>query len=269
MKENKILFFDIDGTIYREGHGVPESTAAALRGCAQQGHTLMLCTGRGFSSIPDAVLELPFTGGVFGCGTYVQANGKVLLDAAVLGSRCHEIIEILYRNHCPFFVNNSDYIYYDPGYAPAGFDEIIRRMRYAYHGRLRPLSELPDRISKFTAYPEDRSLIPRITEELSPWFYTIEHQEYAYIELVLHGCTKGTGVDLLLRELGFAKEDSYGFGDSGNDIPLFDAVGHPVIMDEAPDHLKGKYINAGSLFDDGLAQTLAHLGLWQPDAARL
>ena len=259
--EKKILFFDIDGTIYREGYGVPQSTADALSRCAGRGHVLMLCTGRGFSSIPDEVQRLPFTGGVFGCGTYVQADGRVLIDAAVQGFYCQEIIDILYRNRCPFFVNNSDYIYYDPGYFPAGFEEIIKRMKHAYHGRLQPLQELPGRISKLTAYPEDRALIPRIGQELSPWFDMIEHQEYAYIELVLRGYTKGTGVERILQELEFGKEDAYGFGDSGNDIPLLEAVGHGVMMGEAPEHLKGNFLRAGSMREDGLAQMLAQLGL--------
>ena len=261
MGTKKALFFDIDGTIYREGYGVYESAAAAIRRCAENGHLLYLCTGRGSSSIPDSVLELPFDGGVFGCGTYVHAGGHVLVDAGVMGSACQEVIEILYRNKCPFFVNNSDYIYYDPNYVPSGFDDHIRRMYYAYHGRLRPLSELDGRISKLTAYPEDRSLIPRIARELSPWFDCLEHMEYAYIELVLKGYTKGTGVTLTLDTLGIPREDSYGFGDSANDLPMLEAVGHGIVMDEAPEHVKARFHRAGSIHADGLAQVLGELGL--------
>lgn len=259
--KNKILFFDIDGTIYREDHGVPGSTEAALIKCAEQGHLLMLSTGRGLSSIPDAVLRLPFSGGVFGCGTYVQAGGRVLLDAAVMGSQCQEIIETLYRNRCPFFVNNSDYIYYDPGCIPAGFEDIIRRMKHAYHGRLRPLSELPGRISKLTAYPQDFSLVPQICRELSPWFDCIVHPEYAYIEPVLKGYTKGTGVSLILQELGIPREASYGFGDSSNDVPMLEAVGCGVIMGEAPEQIKGGFIRAGSIYEDGISRILTELRL--------
>ena len=238
-----------------------ESTRQALRRCAQQGHRLMICTGRGASSIPDEVADLPFEGGVFGCGTYVTAGGRVLADEAVMGTHCRDIIEILYDNNCPFFVNNSDYIYYDPGETPEGFEQIIRRMKYAYHGRLQPLQELPGRISKLTAYPRDKSRIPQIESELSRWFDCIVHPDYDYIELVLKGCTKGTGVEQILRHLGTAREDSYGFGDSKNDIPMLDAVGCGVIMEEAPDEIKGNYFRAGSIHGDGLSEALQRLGL--------
>ena len=257
----KLLFFDIYGTIYREGYGVYESTAQALQQCAANGHTLMICTGRGASSIPDAVNQLPFDGGVFSCGTYVTAGGQVLCDEAVMGTHCRDVIDILYANQCPFFVNNSDYIYYDPGYTPEGFEQIIKRMKYAYHGRLQTLRELPGRISKLTAYPKDKTLIPRIEAELSRWFDCIVHAEYDYIELVLKGYTKGTGVDLVLQKLGVPREDSYGFGDSKNDIPMLDAVGCGIIMSEAPDEIKGDYFRAGSIHGDGIPDALRQLGL--------
>lgn len=258
---NKALFFDIDGTIYREGYSVYDSAAAALRRCAEKGHLLFLCTGRGASSIPAEVQKLPFTGGVFGCGTYVYTGSRVLTDAAVMGSACGEIIDILYRNRCPFFVNNSDYIYYDPSYIVSGFRDIIPRMNRAYQGRLKPLSELDGRISKLTAYPEDTSLIPRIREALSPWFDCIVYDEYRYIELITKGYTKGTGVQQILTELGIPREDSYGFGDSGNDLPMLEAVGHGVVMKEAPEDLRRRFTCAGSIHADGLAGILEQLGL--------
>ncbi len=257
----KILFFDIDGTIYREGFGLSGGTADALRRCAAAGHILMLSTGRGCSSIPQVVQELPFSGGVFSCGTHVQTAEKVLLDAAVMGSSCQDVIDIMYRNKCPFFVNNSDYIYYDPDYIPDGFEDGIRRMNLKYQGRLRTMKELPGRISKMTAYPQDRGLIPQIAREVSPWFDLIEHREYAYIELVLKGHTKGTGVHLMLEDLRIPREDAYAFGDSKNDLPMLDAVGCGVIMAEAPEEIKGNYFRADSIHNDGIAKALTELGL--------
>ena len=261
MNDRKILFFDIDGTIYREGSGIYESAASAIYECANAGHLMMLCTGRGMSTIPDEVRALPFTGGVFGCGTHVQIDHRVLLDAAVMGSCCQDVLDILYRNDCPYFVNNSDYIYYDPDFLPTNRRAMAKRMYYAYHGRLRPMEENPGRISKLTAYPQDTRLIPQIQRDLSPWFDTIVHAEYDYIELVLKGCTKGTGVDLILQDLGIARENSYGFGDSANDLPLLDAVGHAVIMGDAPESIKGSFQRAASIHDDGLARSLKALGL--------
>ena len=64
-----------------------------------------------------------------------------------------------------------------------------------------------------------------------------------------------------MRELGFDRDDAYGCGDSDNDVPMLDAVGHGVVMAEAPEELRSRYTCAGALQEDGLAQALKKLGL--------
>ena len=44
--EQKIVFFDVDGTIYEAGRGTPESTREALKTLKKNGHIPILCTGR-------------------------------------------------------------------------------------------------------------------------------------------------------------------------------------------------------------------------------
>lgn len=44
--ERKIVFFDVDGTIYEINRGTPDSTREALEKLKAQGHIPILCTGR-------------------------------------------------------------------------------------------------------------------------------------------------------------------------------------------------------------------------------
>ena len=51
-KDGKIVFFDIDGTIFEQGKGTPDSTREALRLLKAKGHIPVVCTGNfgpGFS----------------------------------------------------------------------------------------------------------------------------------------------------------------------------------------------------------------------------
>lgn len=258
----KIVFFDVDGTLYRKDCRVPKSAIEAINRLVDNGIHVMMCTGRGAGSIPDEVLALPLSGGIAGCGTYVSIGDEVLVDAKVTGPDVDRIFRILEELDCPYFVENTDYLLFNEDFLPDVFRSIYKSMNNSYPAYFKPFSEqYPDKISKMTGYPNDRSRLPEIREAISPWFQVISHDEYEYIEIVLNGYSKGTGVQKILDTLGIKKENSYAFGDSGNDIAMLDAVGHGIVMGDAPAELKAKYTVTDSLYADGIKNGLERLGL--------
>lgn len=260
-KMGKVMFFDVDGTLFRRECLVPDSTVKAIRKAVDNGHYAFLCTGRGASEMPEEVKALPLHGEVCQCGTYVKVGEEVVVDAAVTGEDCQKIVQILKQYDCPFFIENPDYFYYDSEYIPDGFEKMIHIIKSNYPGGVKTMDELDDRIAKITGYPQRRENIPAIREALSPWFYVIDHEEYDYIEIILNGYTKGTGIEAVMKTMGISREDTYGFGDSMNDIPMLETVGTAVVMGEAPDALKEKYLVTDGIKEDGLANALKMLGL--------
>lgn len=49
-------------------------------------------------------------------------------------------------------------------------------------------------------------------------------------EAVLQGSSKSTGIRLLLQHFGLCPQDAVAFGDSTNDIPMFQCVSTPIAM---------------------------------------
>ena len=79
MPKKKVLFFDIDGTIWNEKNEIPESTIDAIRTVRRNGHLAFLNTGRCSSYIqnPD-LLSIGFDGVVCGCGTMIEYMGETI-----------------------------------------------------------------------------------------------------------------------------------------------------------------------------------------------
>lgn len=257
----KLLFFDVDGTLYRHDIRVPKSTVDAIHQCVKNGHYVMLCTGRNRCILPEEIRNLPTHGMIGGCGTFVLVGNQILTDAGVTGDDCMKVQKILYDHKIPFFVENSDFCYYDEEYVPPVFTQAINTMNKNYADYLKSMKEMPRRMSKITGYPEDRSKLEEVKNLLSPWFHVIIHDEYSYIEITLKNHSKGTGILTMIDHLGIPLENTYGFGDSNNDLEMLEIVAHPMVMGDATPKLKEIYPSTDSIYEDGIYNGLKRLGL--------
>ena len=81
-------------------------------------------------------------------------------------------------------------------------------------------------------------------------------------EIVQKGYSKGTACDVILKKFGMELDRAYVFGDSMNDLSMFQYAKHTIAMGN---HAKGldpftEYVTA-EVEKDGIAQAIRHYGL--------
>lgn len=91
-----------------------------------------------------------------------------------------------------------------------------------------------------SAHPD---VIQRNYAELSLWYDYIIHSGSFVgrtIEFVMKGCSKGLAISVMSNVLGYEKRDVIAFGDSNNDLPMFQAAGFKVAMGNGSEDLKSQ-----------------------------
>ena len=80
IMNEKILFFDIDGTLLGRNEYLPESAEEAIRKTRAKGNLCFICSGRSKAMLPQKLLKVGFDGIICGGGTYISFKDEVLVD---------------------------------------------------------------------------------------------------------------------------------------------------------------------------------------------
>ena len=228
----KIIFFDIDGTL-RDNvyHQVPDSTLKALHLLKEKGYYLCISTGRGIDSLKrTGVMDLfPFDG-------YVCCGGQAVLDKE--GNILQHIM--------------TDPKVVEKTLAVAKKHDIV----VALKSKPRILSKEADKYTK-EALAYFKSPIPEVgvydgrevegmiaygpmNWDYEPFTHIKEIRvmpgESTYCDLGIAGVNKYSGISFLLER--FNLSEYIAFGDSSNDLDMFEHASLSIAMGQGNETLK-------------------------------
>lgn len=272
----KDLFLDVDGTLYSALQArIPESAERAVKLARENGCRVFLCTGRSLSEC-SAYLNYDVDGYVFSAGSMIYAEHKRIFDRPLPRKDVEEICRLGEKYGFGWCREGAAGAYSDPkGYATL--------MRY-FSGGDRPLEEMRNRITASGSYPmeyedenekiykicffnhdSEEAFIPMEQALKHPYVMTVTYRDprFHYCAEVTDGrVTKGTGIARVLEYYGDRKEDAAGFGDSMNDVPMFEACGIGIAMGNAFEEVKKKadWVTT-DIDEDGLWNAFRHLGV--------
>ncbi|BCK01188.1 Cof-type HAD-IIB family hydrolase [Anaerocolumna chitinilytica] len=257
----KIIFFDIDGTLHDSELGVTELTKQAIKELLKNGHIPVICTGRARIMVPDYLMEMGFSGIVAGAGTFVEYQGNVIHNKVMGPKEGDEIIATLKECGIRYILEGPENIYIEAEDTSEEYQHIIEFSKRYTKGGLKAISNGNYIINKLTCFPNADSRLDLVAGRLGDKFHMIHHIDGNF-EMTPKGYDKSTGIQILLENLKLKKEDTYAFGDSTNDMEMLSYVQYGIAMGNSyPQVLEAAKYKTLSIREDGIYHGLKSFGL--------
>ncbi|MCR5492015.1 MAG: Cof-type HAD-IIB family hydrolase [Bacilli bacterium] len=258
----KVLASDLDGTLFYPKSRflmVPKANRKFLHRVYERGDRLLVVSSRSLQFKPQLQKRLGVDFDFIGCdGCVIESGGKIVHEEffepastlamideiakdyepgmMILTSPEHPMVctrkEVGFRTTVGYFLYMSVQGVYREEYVRDDklFREVIEQ------GKCYKIMVLIG----ITAKSKQRAEV--ITKELIekyPGFHFAWLNEF--IEITPKGCTKATGVAKYLDSLGLSEDNVYVVGDSGNDVPMFEAFyENSYCMGHAPQSIREK-----------------------------
>ncbi|MDC7288581.1 Cof-type HAD-IIB family hydrolase [Blautia schinkii] len=264
----KIVFFDADGTVCDIKKGVPESAVKAIAALCENGHEAWLCTGRSRAFVPWYLEQVPFTGIITACGATIEKQGQRLYNKEMPPEAAALSVEVLRKYGLVPVMEGADYMYYDKDEYNQEVNWYCDLITEALGEKWRPIrgNEHSMQINKISAKMRPGCDADRACGELDSYYDIIRHESNSFvgttIEMVPKGFNKAVGIAAVCRIYGIPWEDTVVFGDSNNDLSMFEYAAVKVAMGNGSPKIKelADYVTT-DMFHYGIRDGLRHLGL--------
>lgn len=258
---SKIIFFDIDGTLHCSGLGIPQSTLDALKKLIENGHKIVMCTGRSRGMMPEEYFHMGFHGMILGGGAYVEYEGKVLHHQLMTEEEVWKVVNWGKEEDIGIILEGEHFGYYETDNQKEYYLKMVEKTERDCEVKMHPLEEAAD-IPKWTYHHMDPSRKEIIEDILDGKYVGTYHQPANSVEFLPAGVNKAKGIEEILKDSGIRWEDSYAFGDSANDIAMVQYVHYGVAMGNAvPELIEAAEYKTECADKDGIALGLKRFGL--------
>ena len=250
----RAIFLDIDGTILPDGREIPTARVLdALRRAQNAGHFVFINTGRALGNLPEKLLHcFPFDGYVTGCGNYILWKDTLLFRNRMSPALCTLVAEHILSQEkkiwCAFEGETGLLQINSPWLTDSS--ELTKATDLPAVFADFPVTKIDLGYGKNDPFPDFGEYRDQVT------LFCME----TYTEVCPLGCSKATGIDRVLAEIGLPLENSIAIGDSPNDLQMLEHAGLGIAMGNASPEVKEKAdLIAPSCDEDGVATILEQL----------
>ncbi len=264
VMRKKMLVLDIDGTLTNDNKDVTPATAAAIRRVLEEGHLVVLASGRPAPGTRRYERELALKD----YNGYVLSFNGANIKECRTGRDVHQatLPQDVVKTSCRFAAeHNCGIITYQGDVVISAFepDEYVM-----LESRVSCMDvRVVENFAEYVNFPVNKCLLtvdpteaPAYVEELQDICgaaASIYRSEPFYIEIMPRNVDKASSLERLLKSVGMDREDMICCGDGYNDIPMVRYAGLGVAMGNAQPDLKAvaDYVTGGNE-EDGLVPVI-------------
>ncbi len=254
----KYIFADFDGTIIDHGtNSIPDSTKEAIRLLQENGHEIILNTGRGPSLFYGVDKLLNIESYIASNGRYVVHNGKVLYHKYIDKKVVEELTKLAYESKIDVaFSSASDYV------LNSNFNNLSNNFSDVFHLK----------------YPEVKHNYHLDNEvyQINLFYNKSDYKKFGKLFPTLHfnfsnsygldvnekGGLKELGMKVFEEKLGISNKDTIAIGDGHNDISMIEYANIGIAMGNSVKDLKDAAdIITDNVDDDGFYNVFKKLKL--------
>lgn len=262
--DKKIVFFDIDDTLYTPETGVPDSAVKAIKQLRANGHMAFICTGRTKAMLYQSMLDIGFDGIIAGAGTYCEYDENVIFRHDMNSEDVKDVLKMLrYFGFIPV-PEGHDYLYYEEQTKWNREYQVLFNKYSSHIGeamRLIPEDAEDMCIGKSSAIFTGDSKLHEAEKYFADRYTVVNHKNHL-LELIPKGFSKAEGIKRVIDRLGIPRENTYAFGDSMNDYEMLSFVNNSVAMGNSDERIisLAKYVT-DTVENDGIHKGLKALEL--------
>ena len=244
LKNIKIAFIDIDGTLSNSERKISKENCLAIENAKEKGLIIVLSSGRNNRYVYNASKYANASNYIISC------NGAEIFDyknniSINSNKLSKEKINIIWKfckeNNIGCILNSRNNRFCNKNHFIAEEDKILvdnifdinkdifQIVTFGYeYEKMKELEELINSINLKIANPSQSYLEKNCSNH------------HFFFDITNNDISKGKAIKELLEHLNLTKDNAIGFGDHINDFDLFDAVGFKIAMGNANPRLKEK-----------------------------
>ncbi len=257
--QQKLVFFDIDGTLYDDKKQLPESAREAILQLQKNGHIAAIATGRSPIMFQELRDQLDIHSYVSMNGQYVVHNDEVVFKNPLDKSRLRAFMQEVEAEKGPFMFLDQENMVSRIDAHPR-YDKALATLDLPYPYRYDPEYFKSRDVLQGLLFAKENEYTD-ILERYSDDFHFIQWHDVCMDVLPKEG-SKALGLRHLIHVLDFDIKDTIAFGDGPNDHEMLREVGVGVAMGNSSDALKADAdVVTDDVHADGIQIGLQKLGL--------